>query len=439
MKTTIIRSVVATAALIVTALPGPAHAQALTLKQVLTRVLTQNPQLAEARLGVTASEASVQSAWGRRLPRLTTDASYTSREHAIPYIPAASATSPAHFGDEFAAWNGLLTLPLYQGGQLSTAVALAKVRRDIQTSALAQTRSELLANTVNAYFKLLQLVRFRDAIRLSTAALEEQVKNARLLLDVERIARVDLLKVEVQLANEQQRLLVLDEGIATASATLRFFMGEDPRAGAPLLVLADSLGAPPDSVGADAATDLGWRGRPEYVAAVAAVHEAQLNRQSVLGKFLPNISGIGGLTRQFGFRPDYAENNWFVALQVSLPIFDRSLLADLRREQVLQRKASERLRFTGNLLDLELTTARTSIRESAHRVTTAQRVIEQARESFRIERLKYETGAGTVSDLLLAQAAAATAEANLSQALFDYNAALVAYHKATGTMEEYVK
>ena len=61
------------------------------------------------------------------------------------------------------------------------------------------------------------------------------------------------------------------------------------------------------------------------------------------------------------------------------------------------------------------------------------------RDDLGIEQLKYDSGAGTMSDLLLAQAAGATAEANLTQALFDYNAALVAYHTATGTMEEYVR
>jgi outer membrane protein TolC len=44
-----------------------------------------------------------------------------------------------------------------------------------------------------------------------------------------------------------------------------------------------------------------------------------------------------------------------------------------------------------------------------------------------------------MTDLLLAQAADITAEANLAQALFDYNAALVAYRTATGTLEEYVR
>lgn len=433
------RRVAFACALGLVSLPVPVLGQALTLRQVLTRVVTHNPQLAEAKLGLDASDRSVLSAWGKRLPRLSTDAAFTRREDPLPYIPATSPTTPAHFSDEFAAWSGVLTLPLYQGGQLAANVALARVRRDIQGFIVTQTRNELLANTVNAYNKLLQLLRLRDAIRASTAALEEQVKNARLLYAVERIARVDLLKVEVQLANEQQRLLALDEGVSTASATLTYLMGDDPSAGTPLIALADSLAMPDSSLVFVAGEKRDWTRRPEYRTASSGIRVAQLNQRSALGKLLPSLSGIGGYTRQFGYRPVYADGNWFFGFQASLPLLDGSLFADLSREQVLQRQAKERLRAVDNQLGLELTNALTSLRESAHRVTTARHVIEQARESFRIEQLKYDSGAGTVSDLLLAQAAWATAEANLSQALFDYNAALVSYHKATGTMEEYIK
>jgi outer membrane protein TolC len=431
--------VVPLVALVLTCLPTPARSEALTLRQCLARVVAHNPQLAEARLGVEAGEHSVQSAWGRHLPRLSVDAGYTRREDPTPFIPATSPTSPAHFSDEYASWSGLLTLPLYQGGQISTNVELARVRRDLQAQNLAQTRSELLANTINAYDKLLQLAQFREAIRLSTSALEEQVKNARLLLDVERIARVDYLKVEVQLANEQQRLLVLDEGISTAAATLRYLMGDSPGAEAPNLELADSLAMPDSSSMPGPSGEDAWTRRPEYKAAASGVREAQLNHRNALGKLLPSLNALGGYTRQFGFRPTYDAGNWFVGVQAGIPLFDRSLYADVGRDQALQRKAKERLRSVGNQLGLELANSLTSIRESAHRVQTAQQVIEQARESFRIEQLKYGSGAGTASDLLLAQAAASAAEANLSQALFDYNAALVSYHKATGTMEEYLK
>ena len=357
----------------------------------------------------------------------------------MPFIPAQSGTVPARFSDEYLAWGALMTLPLYQGGQISNNVELASVRRDLQEYSLARTRNDLIANTVNTYNKILQLIALREASSASVTALEEQIRSTRLLFDVGRIARVDLLKVEVQLANERQRLLTLDEGIATAGATLRYLMGEDPggEAGSPLL--SDNLvlrAAPSDTASGpiDAA-----RKRPEYLAAVKGVEEAELSRKIALGKLLPAVNATGGYTDQFGFRPSYDEANWFVGLQACVPLFDRSLYADLAREKILRDKAKERLQTVDHQLRLEVGTSVASLRESAHRVETARQVIEQARESFRIEREKYGSGAGTMSDLLLAQSAEITAEANIAQALFDYNAALVAYRTATGALEEYTR
>jgi outer membrane protein TolC len=59
----------------------------------------------------------------------------------------------------------------------------------------------------------------------------------------------------------------------------------------------------------------------------------------------------------------------------------------------------------------------------------------QAEESLRIETLKYKTGAGTVTDTLLAQSARSLADANYYQALYDYNTAIVEFKRATGTIE----
>ena len=421
------------------ALATPAQSEDLRLKQCLERAIAHNPLIAEAKLGVAASEQGINSAWGRHLPRLSLDANYSRREEPVPFIPAKAATLPAHFSDEYASWGMLLTLPLYQGGQIGTGVELANVRRDLQGLSLAQTRNDLIANVVNTYNKLLQLQQLRGASRASTAALEEQVKNARLLFEVERIARVDLLKVEVQLANEQQRLLALEEAISTTGATLRYLMGAGPAADTAELRLTDDL-ALPESPIAPVETGTAIREtRPEYRAAEKAVREAELSHRNALGRLLPSLSALAAYTDQFAVQPWYRESTWFLGLQASMPLFDRSLYADLARERIQRERAAERLRGVGNQIGLELDVSLATLRESARRVETARRVIDQARESFRIEQEKYGSGAGTMSDLLLTQAAEATAEANLSQALYDYNVGQVAYHKATGTLEEYLK
>ena len=126
-------------------------------------------------------------------------------------------------------------------------------------------------------------------------------------------------------------------------------------------------------------------------------------------------------------------------MTLSLPLFDRSLYADLSRESVQMERASQRLVAADNQIGLDVSNAVASVTESRNRVSATEKAVAQGEESFRIEKVKYDTGAGSMVDLLLAQAASINAVANYTQALFDYNAAVVAYRRATSTLEEYLQ
>lgn len=421
-------------------LAAPAFAaESLTLKAALNRALENNPLMTEARMGVAGSEEGIAGSRGKHWPKLAMDLSYNQRQDPIPYIPAKSTTIPARFSDDYAALGLILALPLYQGGQTVANVGLSFVRRDLQQLSLFRTRNELIANTVNIYHKLLQLQQLRAASAATVTALETQGKNAGLLFDVGRIARVDLLKVEVQLANERQRQLAVDEALAVTDATLRYLMGEDPSSGSQLLSLAAPLAMPEKTNGMITDPGQPWKTRPEYQTALLGVNEAEYTRRITIGRFLPTVNAVAGYTDQFGFSPWYKEANWYFGLQASIPLFERSLYADFRRDTLLKEKSAAHHAVVEQQLRFDLTTAGASLRESANRVTAARQAIEQAHESFRIEQEKYGTGAGTMSDMLLAQSADMTSEANLSQAIFDYTAAQVAWRKANGTLEEYLK
>jgi outer membrane protein len=416
-----------------------AQAAPISLRESLTEALSNNPLLAEGRLGVEARDQGVKSAFGRHLPRLTLDASYTKRQDPLPFIPAQAATIGPHFSDEFAAWQATLILPLYQGGQIESGVRLAEVRRAIQEENLTLTRFEVIANTVNTYNKLLQLGKLREASQASVDALAEEARNAELLLDLGRIARVDLLKVEVQLSNERQRLATLDEGIATARETLAFLMGRRVGAGGSGLEPEGELLFSPLAADFDRGLAAARERRSEYLIARQGVEEAEATARITKGKLLPALAAFGGYLDQYGFDPSHEEANWFSGLGASVPLFDRSLYADLARDRILRERAAAHLVSVENQIRLDLRTAIASLAESKSRVESSREAVEQAAESFRIEQEKYDSGAGAMVDLLLAQAADFTAAANHAQALFDYNAAQVAWRKAAGTLEEYLQ
>jgi outer membrane protein len=423
---------------------GQDNQRGLRLKECLTTALARNPIYRESSLAIKSAEESVTSAKGRHWPRLSLDSAFIDRNYPFPYIQAQSTKIPPHFSDAYSSLGLTLTIPIYQGGQVSTGVSLAEVRRDIQVLASRQTKNDVIANTVNAYNKILQLQELRKASEAQVKALEEQAKNTRLLLDVGRAARVDLLKVEVQLANERQRLLATEEGLKTASATLRYLMGERPEAENPLPPLADRLVAGDFRADFESGLNIAHERRPEYLSAKKTVEEAKLNRRLALGKLLPTINITGSDTRWDGYSwngysPRYHDTIWVTGVTLSLPLFDRSLYADLSRESIQIERASQRLVATDNQIGLDISNAVASVTESRNRVSATEKAVAQGEESFRIEQLKYETGAGSMVDLLLAQAASINAVANYTQALFDYNAAVVAYRRATSTLEEYIQ
>lgn len=434
------KRITCTTLLLLSSLALPAFAaEGVSLKEALRQALKRNPLMTEARLGVDGSEESLSSSRGKHWPKLSLNLDYNQRQDPFPYIPAQSAKIGAHFSEDFASVGLLLTMPLYQGGQTAANVRISSLRRDLRQTSLAQTRNELIANTINTYNKLLQLQKLKVASDAALKALDTQLTNSRLLLDVGRIARVDLLKVDVQLANERQRALSIDEAVATTSATLRFLMGDDPSPGREPLRLADTLGMPQEAATAVSNAAKPWRPRPEYQAAMLSVKESELTRRLTFGKFLPTVNAVAGYTDQYGFTPSYSEGNWYFGLQASVPLFERSLYADFRRDSILKEKSAARQAAVEQQLRLDLTTAEASLRESANRIKSAEQAIQQAHEAFRIEQEKYGAGAGAMSELLLAQSADMTAEANASQAIFDYTAAQVAWRKATGTLEEYLK
>jgi outer membrane protein TolC len=420
-------------------MPFAAYGEALSLKECLSAAMTNNPAIAEARLNVAAGEQGIVSAGGKRFPRVSLDAAFIQRQDPTTSIPGQSAQIGPHFSDEYGSGTLMMTVPVYQGGQITNGVELAKLRMRLQENSLSLTKNDLIANTVNAYNKLLQTGKLKEASQASFRALEEQRKNAQLLFDVGRIARVDLLKIEVQLANEKQRRLSLDEAERTLTATLRFLMGQQQDVSSATLTPSDSLTMVPLKTDLTNGINAARMNRPEYLTARAGVDEAELNRKIAGGKMLPTVNAFAGYLDQYGFRPYYHEGNWLVGGNLSIPLFERSLYSDYEREKIQKSRAEQRLLAVENQLRLDIQTAVSSLEESRNRVAAAEQAVAQADESFRIEQEKYKSGAGLMSDLLLAQAADMIAAANYTQALFDYNAAVVAWRRATGTLEEYFK
>ena len=76
--------------------------------------------------------------------------------------------------------------------------------------------------------------------------------------------------------------------------------------------------------------------------------------------------------------------------------------------------------------------SRPPLRDAEKNIAVARKALASAEESYRISKLRYETGAGTNTEVLDAQTALVQAEGNQYQALYDYDIAVAKLQYAMG-------
>ena len=81
---------------------------------------------------------------------------------------------------------------------------------------------------------------------------------------------------------------------------------------------------------------------------------------------------------------------------------------------------------------MEVRQAFLKIGEAEKNVAVSEKAVASAQESYRTTKERYREGVGTNTDVLDAETALATTEANRYQALFDFNVAVARLEKAIG-------
>ena len=122
-----------------------------------------------------------------------------------------------------------------------------------------------------------------------------------------------------------------------------------------------------------------------------------------------------------------------IGVMAEIPIFQGGQIqARIRREQAKLSAARQRLRKLGLQIQLEVKTALLNIQSAYERVQTTRTAVDQATESLRIEREKYDQGKGSITDVLDAQASLLLTQTSYYRALAACNVALAQHRLAIG-------
>ncbi|HDO35938.1 MAG TPA: TolC family protein [Nitrospirae bacterium] len=411
---------------------GETQNKSYSLSEAVEYALRNNPRLAALHMDIEIENYAIDEAKGGRLPRVNLIGSAIRSRYDRPVLPISGSPFEGgfpEFDNPIYDIGVSFNLPIYMGGRLSRQVKIAEISKSIAEDALAFDRLELVFNLTSIYYKILELEKVLEASEKRVSQLETHKKDVELFLKAGNVPRVDLLNTETGLAHARHSALIVKQNLESAYELLKDFMGiEDVDAEISVVPEIMKRTYPDIQESREKAFSL----RADYKAVLKKQKMADERVKLLSGKRLPFVNLYGEYTENSGNNFNFKED-WYVSLRLTIPIFDGGVIktqinkARKELEKIKEKKRALRLKILREIKDAHL-----GIENARERMEVLSKGIETAEEILRIERLKYEAGAGTSTDVIDAQTALLRAKVEYYQGIYDKDIAIAALDKAIG-------
>ena len=321
-------------------------------------------------------------------------------------------------------------LPIFTGGNLSGQIKRAKANYQYNEVGVQRTYNEMRSTVTNGYFNMLQADNMQKLSAESVTRLEDHLKNVQAQYDVGVVAKVDVLRSQVELANAKQTLIQAENSYQVAEANMNKIVGlpMDTNLKLDNLLVYNAYDKNMDDCLAYAAEH-----RPELMQAKYGVDAAKGALMVARSGHMPQVAASASQAWSDTNWPGDENGNWGVGVNVTLNVFDTGVtLSKIHGAEADLKKAEETYRDTVDSVNLDVRSNYLGLREAEKRISTTKLAVEQADEDYRIAQLRYMSGVGTNTDVLDAQVALTQAKTNYTQALYDYNTSKTALETSIG-------
>lgn len=403
----------------------------LDLEETIQRALLTNPSVKIAEYNRKAAKADYSAAKGARGISISLSHSTGRNGYADPQYNQQLDIWTKGIGNSHS--NSITaSLPIFTGGELQGQIGQAKANYRSMLSAEEQAYNEMKETATTGYFNMLNATNIKALRQESVDRLQAHLDNVIAQYNVGIVARADVLRSEVELANAQQNYITASNEYDVAEATLNNIIGT------PLgttLLLKDRLQYEPYENDMAYCLAYSEQHRPELKQAEYAIDSAEaalvVARSGHMPKVYANASNNwGGNGSDW---PGDDDENWSVGVTASMNVFDSGVTwSKIHAAQENLAKAKESQRQIKDNVELEVRTDYLNLREAEKRITTTQVAVASAEEDYHIAVVRYQAGVGTNIDVMDAQEALTQAKTNYYQALYNYNTSKAALNTSMG-------
>lgn len=335
--------------------------------------------------------------------------------------------------------SAVLTQPLYTGGKITSAYEMSKIGKEMASSNVKLTESQVIVSTTEAYLLAVKAKQLVCVAQSYKDLLDELQKNVDAAVKHGLKTRNDALKVQVKRNEVELNIQKAENAYRLACMNLCQVIGKDLNT--KIVVDENCLNESYKDIDALSLSNMSITERPEYTILNNKTRLAEKKVKLVKSDYLPTVAAIGGYTYLNGVELSgkklfTGESSFSVGVSVKIPVLSyftegvhktRSARAEQQIAQLEQEELNEKM-------TLELTQCANNYSESLLEVQITKKSTLQAEENMKMSKQQYDVGLEPLSDYLEAQALWQAAKASEIEARYQSQLANVKYLKAKGSL-----
>ena len=330
-----------------------------------------------------------------------------------------------------------VVFPIYTGGRIENSIEAAELGRDAADLMLEATRQGIKEQTTEAYFQILQ---FRNLIQVNKEAvdtLQAHLDNVNAQYRVGTVAKSDVLRSQVELANQQQNLVTAQNNYDVAVATFNNIVGLPTDT---IVDAKEDLSYTKYDISLPRCTDYALIHRPDGIAMERAWKKAEAQMKAAKSGYRPQVNA--SVSRSWAGDSPFSTNSvnytpqqdsTAAVLSANWNIFDNNVTeAQVQQAKASMRKAEQKLYETQETIQLDVRKAYLNLLAAEQNIHTTKVAVDQAQEDYKIAQVRYSAGVGTNLDVMDAESKLIQTQTTYITALYNYNTNKAALDQAMG-------
>jgi outer membrane protein TolC len=286
---------------------------------------------------------------------------------------------------------------------------------------------------VNLYLQTIAAASRVDMSRAQQDTADALFRQAQDLKSSGIVAGIEVLRAQVQLQTQRQRLIAAENDFEKLKLQLARAIGlpvaqpfeltdKIPYAPMPALRLQDALAR-------------ALAARPDYLAAQSRLEAARADRRAATGALLPSLhfdADFGAIGQTF----ETSHSTYTLAATVRVPVFDggRTTARRIETESAVKQREAELSDFKGQI-EYEVRAAFLDVRAADQQREAAQANVKLASDELQQARDRFGAGVSSNIEVTQAQEAVAAASDAYIAALYAHNLAKASLARALGVAE----